>query len=416
MSQTETAQDTSSLETTFVSLNINSKKLKKELQNDNVNIKLTDSDETLELYHYIKCDNSSPDFVKNARGLIFHGDDLIVKSFPYTPEYINTDENLDDNIGNIDNYDVFKSIEGTLIRMFYHNNKWYLSTHRKLNAFKTKWSNRESFGNLFILALVEEINKNQKFKDVMTSNTNTEEVFNNFQNLLDVNKQYLFLLKNTSDNCIVCYNTEHKVYLVGTIVDGRLTYDTDLYDIESPERLKFDNIDDMKNYVNNIDFEQYPGVILFNKECNNIDHLKVLHSKYKYLYDLRGNESSIKFRYLNIRMDEHKIFDFLKLYHFKSDIFDLYENIIYSKAKEIYDSYVKRYIKKLYVTLPRDEYEIMKKAHEWYSSDRDNNKISIDKIIEILNEQSPIILNRLIKQKLITEKTNNDEKENVKLL
>ncbi len=32
-----------------------------------------------------------------------------------------------------------KTIEGTLIRIFYFNDKWIITTHRKLDAFKSKW-------------------------------------------------------------------------------------------------------------------------------------------------------------------------------------------------------------------------------------------------------------------------------------
>lgn len=415
MSKTETPQE-ASLETP-VSITNKSINLKEQLQNDTTNIKMTDSNEDLQLFHYINCDNTSPDLIKNARGLIFDKDSLVVKSFPYTPEYLHTDDDIDNIVDDISNYDIFNSIEGALIRLFCHNDKWYVSTHRKLNAFKTKWSRKESFGNLFILALLEEMNNNESFKLAMKcETTNQNDILENFKNLLDKNKQYMFLLKNTDDNCIVCYNNEHKVYHVGSIVDSKIIFDDNLYDIQYPTRLNFENTDELREYVDKINFEKYPGVIMFRKGDENINHLKIVHNKYKYLYDLRGNESSIKFRYLNIRMDENKVFDFMKLYNFKSDIFDLYENILYDKAKSIYESYVKRYIKKLYVTLPRDEYEIMKKAHEWYSSDRDNNRISIEKIIDIINQQSPVILNRLIKQTLIEDKTAKEEKENVRLL
>ena len=40
----------------------------------------------------------------------------------------------------------------------------------------------------------------------------------------------------------------------------------------------------------------------------------------------------------------------------------------------------------------------MSNAHEWHQKDRDNNKISLDKIIEILNNQNPTILNRIIRR------------------
>ena len=389
--------------------------LKKQLEEDITNIKLTDSDETLELFHYIKCDNSSSDLIKNSRGLIFDGDKLIVRTFPFTRELSPTDDRkeIEDSIPNLSQFDIFESIEGTLIRMFYHNNKWYTATHRKLNAFKTKWSKKESFGTLFVQALIQEVKTNETLKDKIS--TKLDDIFSSFQSILDIDKQYLFVIKNTDDNCIVCSNDEHKLYHVGTIIDNKLTFDINLYDIEYPKKLNFSTIDEMINYVNTINYNVIPGIILFSKDDKHT-HYKIINDEYKYLYQLRGNESSIKFRYLNIRMDEEKRELFTQLYKYKKDIFDNYENILYDKAKEIYTSYVNRYIKKQYVTLPKEEYDIMRKAHEWYQTDRDNNKISIDKVISILNSQTPVKLNRIIKQVIISKKNLESNKEHVKLI
>ena len=62
----------------------------------------------------------------------------------------------------------------------------------------------------------------------------------------------------------------------------------------------------------------------------------------------------------------------------------------------------------------------MSAAHTWYKSDRNINKISLLKIIDIMNEQEPTILNSIIRRiKLENKKKNmekNGDKKHVRLL
>jgi hypothetical protein len=175
--------------------------------------------------------------------------------------------------------------------------------------------------------------------------------------------------------------------------------------ISYPEKLSFKSFEEIYDYVYNIDYNKLKGVIIFAP--NNFQYL-ILNKTYYELYNSRGNEPSIKFRYLQVRMDNDKV-DMLKyLYEDKIKDFEEYENYVYDLSQIIYQAYIDRYIKKLYVTLPTEEFNIMKEAHDWYLLDR-NNKISYSKIIEILNRQKPTNLNKMIKR--LKFKNNDVEKE-----
>ena len=52
-------------------------------------IRLVDSDEEnkLDLFCYINCNKTDPEFLKCCRGVVFNEEKLILKSFPYTTEY-----------------------------------------------------------------------------------------------------------------------------------------------------------------------------------------------------------------------------------------------------------------------------------------------------------------------------------------
>ena len=104
---------------------------------------MTDEDPEgkLKNYCYDFCNNDSSNDIKTARGLVYKDEKPFLKSFGYTPQY--TIDNIDNDIkkyikSNIKNLNFFDSYEGTLLRLFYNdiNDKWYLSTHRKLNADK----------------------------------------------------------------------------------------------------------------------------------------------------------------------------------------------------------------------------------------------------------------------------------------
>lgn len=49
------------------------------------------------------------------------------------------------------------ALEGTLVRMYCFGHKWMLSTHRKLDANKSRWGSARSFGQLFATAMANQL-------------------------------------------------------------------------------------------------------------------------------------------------------------------------------------------------------------------------------------------------------------------
>jgi hypothetical protein len=125
-------------------------------------IKLVDSDQenNLDLFCYLNCKKSDPEFLQKCRGLVFNEKNLVLKGFPYTQEYTE-DDNKDFDF-DISTCLFYKSYEGCLIRIFYFNNKWYTSTNKKLNAFRSKWASKKSYGTFFNEALEYQFKNNEK--------------------------------------------------------------------------------------------------------------------------------------------------------------------------------------------------------------------------------------------------------------
>ena len=113
-------------------------------------MKVTDENETLKIWNY-----TGPHKEKfyNYRGYITNlNDELICPSFGHTEEILSTDVKRLGEL-NTNNYKWFYSSEGTLCRIFCHEDEWYISTHKKLSAFASRWSCKYSFGELFVNCL-----------------------------------------------------------------------------------------------------------------------------------------------------------------------------------------------------------------------------------------------------------------------
>tara|TARA_A100001011_G_scaffold400160_2_gene512848 strand:- start:2307 stop:3617 length:1311 start_codon:yes stop_codon:yes gene_type:complete len=376
-------------------------------------VRLSDSnDKGLELYCYLHCNASDNETLQQCRGVVVHNQKIVMKAFPYTIEYDHDDqENISKNIEPIFNgCKFFEAYEGALIRMFYFDNQWYVCTHRKLNAFRSKWASSESFGTCFKKALLEELNYNKEFYDACYSEENNDNILDRFQSTLDITKQYMFLVRHSKENRIVCEvptGNISKVYHVGTFINGELDM-TDKCLLNYPTQKFFDSLDDLKNFVGNIDVKKLQGIIVFTP---NNKQFKINHKEYNELFKIRGNEPSIKFRYLQIRMTRRSLNILYYLYPEMHTTFDEIENSIYDIARNIYSSYIQRFIKKRFVTVPIEEFAVIRECHSWHEEDRVHNRISLEKVISILNKQSPTAINHMIRRlKVERDQKKNDTK------
>jgi len=366
-----------------------------------------DTDEQLELFCYHSCSNTDSNTLKNCRGLIFHKDQLVVQSFPYTEEFnVTTDyENIKTTLSPVfDKCSFYNSYEGTLLRLFYFEDRWYLTTHKKLNAFKSKWSCRDSFGTLFLDALTFDLYKNKELSDNFDKD---ESIFKTFCSFLDHDKQYMFLVCNNKENRIVCDAvSEPTLYHVGTFIDGIVNTEYDI-GITRPTKLSFTSVDDMCQYVKKVNYKKYQGVILFGPENK---QYKVIHPEYQKYYNVRGNEASVRFRYLQVRNDSVLVKQLKELYPDHTNEFLDTEKNINSIISNIYTAYVNRFIKKQYTTVTKDEFNVVRECHSWHLSDKTNNKISIQKVTEVFNQQSPVNINRMlgVRRKILNVTENNN--------
>ena len=373
-----------------------------------VRISDSDTEAGLDLFCYLGLSPSDEGDIVNCRGVVLHGEDIVLHAYPHQTELRASDiDSVREALGeDLTNYRFFDSHEGALIRVFNHSGKWYTSTHRKLDAFRSKWACRESFGTIFKKALS------------VLMNQELEGVLDRFYETLDTTKQYYFIVSNTDDNRIVCLApTTPEIFHVGTMSDGVFSLDEDVGVPKSASRT-FSSISDLCGCVEDLDARYLQGVIGFNTEKG--VNYKIQSSDYVDLADARGNEPSIRFRYLQVRMNEDMRRKLSYLYPKHGEVIDRLENSIYEIAKSIYRSYVQRYIKKRFVSVPKEEFAVIRSCHSWHEENRQSNRITLNKVIEVMNEQSATALNQmvrrydqdLLKQNEKSETTNIQEKTN----
>jgi len=446
--------------------------------------KVIDNDEHLTLYSYhIESKQSPPpmdnELQQQCRGMIFDNSGrLVMKSFGYTLEYnetqrpliqdrINritnedirriildiatnkegwvntytidnwfTDPNVLDLINTtvsrlrldrkyFTNVDVYNSYEGCLIRVFYYQpeegkDRWYISTNRKLDAFKSKWSCESSFGQLFVRALEALYATNTKFKKRINC-TEGDTILDKFLNILDKDKKYLFLLKNNPDNRIVCdlFNNDH-IYHVGTYThkNGLPYWTLDMTvdcNVPYPEKLPIKNLDDLIKHVTDLDVRKLQGVIVY---LSNGLQFKVIPTRYQQLFLLRDNNPNLRQRYLELRRECNTeeggvIYDrFLDLYRSHKDEFNRYEKILNTTAQEILNTYIRRHIRKEQVILSPTKHKIAKQCHEWYMANRPQ-RVTLDVVKGLLNKADVSlvysILNEHLKSPLYPSAMNSKE-------
>lgn len=365
----------------------------------NENIRLSDSDGDIRLFHYVDCDDNSSNEVKSYRGIIRDGDNIVCKTFGYTPEI--SCENIDlikSSIQNFDQCRVYDSEEGATVRLWFEtkSGEWVLSTHRKINAYTSRWGNpkSKSFGEMFLDALYWECTQG---KMISLYKNDRDTLFSEYTNSLDKNKTYAFLIRNSNENRIVCSSEDHPIaYFIGSFdrTNNHLLTEGNDSGFPYPQSHKFDTIESMVSYVDNIDFTQKQGLIVY---LNNQTQVKIMNKTYLDLFAARGNEPSIKYRYLQVRNDQTLVGMLYTLYPEYIPMFEMYEDKLADVAKKIHRAYITRFINHQYVQLPQPEYFVLQLCHGWHIQDRVHNKISLEKITNILDEQTPTALNRIIK-------------------
>ena len=351
----------------------------------------TDDNGHLQIYSY-KSGIEIPSSCKTFRGLVFRDQTPLFRSIGYTAEYTTSAVDTMKWGNDIPILTFYPSYEGTLIRVFYDtlSEKWYTSTHRKLDAFRSRWGSKISFGEIFEKAL-----SNQNISIASLYET------------LDKSHVYLFFIRTISETRIVSSpaQTETVVH-VGTLLNGEhYTSVTHLTLVKQATPLTFSStrdgslentINEIHHFVSNVNSDEMQGVIAFYPDGRNF---KIINEKYSFLSQIRGNEASVMFRYLQIRSNAAHVQVFYQLYPEHVGKFIMYENSIFKIAKIVHSSYVNRFILKKHTVVSKEEHRIIRECHGWHIENRVTNKVTLPIVTSLLGKvELASAVNALIKR------------------
>jgi hypothetical protein len=321
--------------------------------------------EHLRLYHTTN---------EKYKGIIFNqSHELVVSNFPIPEELVvepGVDVNLEFPLK------VYKSVEGTLIRVFYYDDEWHLATSSRLDAYTSFWSNQKSFG--------------KQFEEYVESISGTP--LDVFLCSLDRSMAYFFLLPTSGVNRIGKSKDDTKkcIYLVGFQKNGKL----ELADSESVQPnlwsyLDFAIVNEVEELLELI---QDNPVIHYSSELDKIH--KYTSRDYSERCKLRNNSQSVVGRYFELlRQDSEQATKFRSMYPEAN--LEFYSKQLNTIAGYIHKNYYNRYVKKEYTVVPKIYFEIMKKCHQRYLETHE--KTTGVQVYNIILEQDTKVILSLIR-------------------
>lgn len=362
-----------------------------------------DENHELELYHF-NYDYKYEESALKLKGVVvdkytkeivcstsFHTIEYDVKNIEHIP-YIN-DINWATS-------SIVISHEGCFLRVFNHRGRWYISTHRKLDASESRWGSRHSFEELFLFAL-QDIH-GEKF-----------DIDSDFFDKLDENTVYTFLLRNDQMNRIVCNapsKNEPKVYFAGTFPKGNynhnyipnMNWKDDFLNIPVLHPIPITNVQEVIKFVENQSYKNHQGVIVFTQIDTQTHIFKIMCPNYLNYKEIRNNCSNLLYRYAQLRCNtssKEKMIEFFP--YFSYDFFQ-FENTLTKVANHITTQYINRFLRKQYAAVTPLQYKITKKMREQYFEPSDQIGITPDVTLSFINREPPLYV-----YKLVTEFNNN---------
>ncbi len=351
--------------------------------NSSVNIEIIDTLNGLSNYHYTQCDNSSSSELKQYRGIIKSSNgDIVCRSFGYTPEVNETDEEGMKTIVEpflSQSCEALVSYEATLLRVFYFEDRWYVSTCRKIDAFKSKWGGSKSFGELFANCITSKSWADEDAESKIQSYCNEK---------LNKDKIYCYVLRTYDENRIVCTGfSEPLLYMVGNF-DKQGNFD--MSDCTVSVVATPTTLDELKETMSHLDHTKEQGIILINSkgEC-----VKVMKKEYVEAFNLRGNQPNVLLRYIELQQkgEPEKVQKFFEMYPEHRDLIIQFTDVMDDICLHIFRKYHKRFIKKEVAIVPPDLYYVIRELHDGFLKDR-TNIVTPERVISHVHTLPPLRL------------------------
>lgn len=300
--------------------------------------------------------NDDADFnnkiVRQANGIIFEKNSHNLVHYSFEKCYEGLSNTTDDfPVENVKkNYSIELYFDGSMIKLFFLDNKWNVATSRHLEGDKNFWASKKSFTELFSEAV-----------SVSYNCTYTE-----FLDSLDKSCCYSYLLQHPENNTITSITTP-VVFNINKVNLNTL----------QEERLEKNNItvpitlEQVINSNNNF-------MLFQENENSEVTRIKLLSKNFSQLKNIRGNNPNIGLTYIDYINDDEKRIQLLDLFPYHMKTFILIEKKMNTACKNIHNLYVNIHIKKLNVDIPHNYKKTIIQLHGQFK--RTKTSIQLDDV------------------------------------
>lgn len=286
----------------------------------------------IENFYETSCISLESPFVVQGNIYDENNNSIVCHGVPVSKDLKNL-ENLEKVFQN-GSYQARPFYEGSLLRIFYFENKWNVATSRKLSAFESKWGSMTSFGELF-----EEYLK----KDYNTT-------FELFCESLSIEYNYYFLF--TSEAVFYIHPSSSSTLRLMYVKDknGKLVDD----DILGVPKFEYFSIQEIKE---KFEKNEILGIVLENQN----ERYCLFSDNYQSKKKIYGNNKFLAARILELSDEEKQ--KFLEYFPQSAKYFELIHQAKLAFCKNAHRVYVQRYIQKIFVEVDPSLNHFVKSLH-----------------------------------------------------
>jgi hypothetical protein len=247
--------------------------------------------------------------------------------------------------------------EGSLVKVFYYQDKWYIGTSKKPESSGVFWNSEKSFKELFFEA-------NQDYP----------------VNTLDKEYCYSFLLQHP-EHFVTFQNLPMNVIMLNKI-------NRSSGEVQRPVCDNYGTTLDISRLQDTVDTRSVTeNYIVYGQNADGHDlRIKMLSSAYKRRHSLVGNQHNVKTAYIKA-FQEEKDEDFKQCLPEYKDICSKIDVDITELVKNVYTAYVLKHRAKQNFNINEKYTGMIKKIHELYLQKK--NPIEIENVLDLVLQQAP---------------------------
>lgn len=330
--------------------------------------------------------NFGDPLVRESKGIILSKDPLQVVCYgmnkfeDMTPQL---EQQLRDNW---DRVTVESCIDGSLIKLYFYDGEWRISTNRCIEARKANWSSYRSF-----YEMVQEASSDLNY------------------DCLNKNFVYSFILCHPANRIVTNYTVPSLVHVATRDLINTLEYELPDPRFEAqislqgqdigmpvPMRHTVESYDKFQELLKDVDAVGVGFVLKYREQGENSFHRVRFESpQYQHVKEVKGNHQDLVARYLWLQRNDPQMFaEFCTWY----PEFGWIEHQLFTLARDAHTSYMEHFVNKNKQFIPNKDYwELLTELHTEYY--RTKVPTTTQRVLAMLRSYPIDKLSRLLQMK-----------------